>query len=58
MSYSHRVWIYGPVAALLLFIAGYCAFWYYATNEVSDWLDRANGRASSVRYVKFPVSSC
>jgi len=44
MSYSHRIWIYGPVAALLLFIAGYCAFWYYATNEVSDWLDRANGR--------------
>lgn len=44
MKFSNRIWIYGPVALLLLLAAGYVAFWYYATGKVSDWLDAHNGR--------------
>ena len=44
MNYSHRIWIWGPVGVLLLIVAAYCGFWFWAKDRVSDWLDAANGR--------------
>lgn len=43
LSYSNRIWIYGPVALLAVFIAVYCVWWKFAADRVADWLDAKNG---------------
>ena len=44
MNYSNRIWIYGPVALLLIIIIAYCAWWKFAADRVAEWLDAKNGR--------------
>jgi hypothetical protein len=44
MNYSHRAWIYAPVAVFLLIATAYAAYWYYARDRIIDWLDSHNGR--------------
>ena len=43
MSYSHRIWIYGPVGALLLLVLLYSIFWRVQADVLAARLDRANG---------------
>jgi hypothetical protein len=43
MSYSHRIFIYGPVGLLLLVVVGYSLFWKVSADMLSARLDRANG---------------
>ncbi|HMI95911.1 MAG TPA: DUF2125 domain-containing protein [Micropepsaceae bacterium] len=43
MSYSSRIFIYGPVGLLLLIIVLYSVFWRVQADTLSARLDRANG---------------
>ena len=43
MSYSSRIFIYGPVGLLLLIIVLYSVFWGVQADTLSARLDRANG---------------
>src|SRR5712675_2452930 len=43
MSYSSRIYIYGPVGLLLLIIMLYSVFWRVQADTLSARLDRANG---------------
>jgi hypothetical protein len=43
MSYSHRIFIYGPVALLLAVVAAYIGFWFYSADHYGKGLDAANG---------------
>lgn len=42
MSYSHRIFIYGPVAALLVVVAAYALFWQVSARRLNAALDAAN----------------
>jgi len=43
MSYSSRIFIYGPVGLLLLLVVLYSVFWRVQADTLSARLDRANG---------------
>jgi hypothetical protein len=43
MSYSSRIYIYGPVGLLLLIVVLYSVFWRVQADTLSARLDRANG---------------
>jgi hypothetical protein len=43
MSYSSRIFIYGPVSLLLLIIILYSVYWRVQADTLSARLDRANG---------------
>ena len=43
MSYSNRIWIYGPVGLLLLVIILYSVFWRVQADMLAARLDGANG---------------
>ena len=43
MSYSSRIFIYGPVGLLLLIVVLYSVFWRVQADTLSARLDRANG---------------
>ena len=43
MSYSNRIFFYGPVGLLLLVIVLYCVFWRVQADTLAARLDRANG---------------
>src|SRR5258706_2695694 len=43
MSYSSRIFIYGPVGLLLLVVVLYSVFWRVQADTLSARLDRANG---------------
>jgi hypothetical protein len=43
MSYSHRIFIYGPVGMLLLVFLLYSVFWRVEADTLSARLDSANG---------------
>jgi hypothetical protein len=43
MSYSNRIWFYGPVVLLLLVIVLYSVFWRVQADTLAARLDRANG---------------
>jgi hypothetical protein len=43
MSYSNRIWIYGPVGLLLLAIILYSVFWRVQADMLAARLDSANG---------------
>jgi hypothetical protein len=43
MSYSHRIWIYGPVGLLLLVVILYSVFWRVQADMLAARLDSANG---------------
>jgi hypothetical protein len=44
ISYSHRIFIYGPVAALALLVAGYSVYWQASAKALAAELDQANGK--------------
>jgi hypothetical protein len=43
MSYSNRIWLYGPVGLLLLVAVLYSVYWRVGADMLSARLDRANG---------------
>ena len=43
MSYSNRIFFYGPVGLLLLIVVLYCVFWRVQADTLAARLDRANG---------------
>src|SRR5262245_14274266 len=43
MSYSNRIWIYGPVGLLLLVVVLYSVFWRVQADMLAARLDSANG---------------
>ncbi len=43
MSYSNRIFMYGPVALLLLIVILYSVFWRVQADTLAARLDRANG---------------
>lgn len=43
MSYSNRIYMYGPVGLLLLVVILYSVFWRVEADTMSARLDRANG---------------
>jgi hypothetical protein len=43
MSYSNRIFMYGPVGLLLLIVILYSVFWRVQADTLSARLDRANG---------------
>src|SRR3978361_573994 len=43
MSYSNRIFFYGPVGLLLLIVLLYGVFWRVQADTLSARLDRANG---------------
>jgi hypothetical protein len=43
MSYSNRIWFYGPVGLLLLIVVLYSVFWRVQADTLAAKLDRANG---------------
>jgi hypothetical protein len=43
MSYSNRIWIYGPVGLLLLVVILYSVFWRVQADMLAARLDGANG---------------
>jgi hypothetical protein len=43
MSYSHRIWLYGPVGLVLLLALLYCVFWRVEADMLSARLDGLNG---------------
>lgn len=43
MSYANRIFLYGPVGALVLFAGAYALFWYVSANMLAARLDAANG---------------
>jgi hypothetical protein len=43
MSYSNRIFIYGPVGLLLLIVVLYSVYWRVQADTLSARLDRANG---------------
>jgi hypothetical protein len=43
MSYSNRIFIYGPVGLLLLVVVLYSVYWRVQADTLSARLDRANG---------------
>jgi hypothetical protein len=43
MSYSNRIWIYGPVGLLILVVALYSVFWRVQADMLATRLDSANG---------------
>jgi hypothetical protein len=43
MSYSNRIFIYGPVSLLLLIVVFYSVYWRVQADTLSARLDRANG---------------
>src|SRR5579864_8820324 len=43
MSYSNRIFIYGPVCLLLLVVVLYSVYWRVQADTLSARLDRANG---------------
>ncbi len=43
MSYSSRIFFYGPVGALLLLVVLYSVFWRVQADTLAARLDRANG---------------
>ncbi len=43
MSYSNRVWVYGPVGLLLLIVILYSIFWRVQSDMLEARLDGANG---------------
>jgi len=43
MSYSNRIFIYGPVGLLLLIVILYSVYWRVEADTLSARLDRANG---------------
>jgi hypothetical protein len=43
MSYSNRIFMYGPVALLLLIVILYSVFWRVEADTLAARLDRANG---------------
>jgi hypothetical protein len=44
ISYSHRIFMYGPVALLALLVAGYSLYWQASADALRVGLDAANGR--------------
>lgn len=42
MSYSNRIWLYGPVSLLVMLVVGYSFFWRAQAQALSQALDRAN----------------
>jgi hypothetical protein len=44
ISYSHRIFMYGPVALLVLLVAGYSLYWQASADTLRAKLDAANGR--------------
>jgi hypothetical protein len=44
ISYSHRIFIYGPVAALVLLVVGYSIYWQASAKALAAELDHANGK--------------
>src|SRR5215468_11499069 len=43
MSYSNRIFFYGPVVLLLLIVVLYSVFWRVQADTLAAKLDRANG---------------
>jgi hypothetical protein len=43
MSYSHRIWVYGPVGLLVLVVVLYSVFWRVQADMLAARLDSANG---------------
>lgn len=43
MSYSNRIYMYGPVGLLLMIVVLYSVFWRVEADTLSARLDRANG---------------
>ena len=43
LSYSSRLFLYGPIGALVAASAAYALFWYVSANMISARLDAANG---------------
>ncbi|HYM18806.1 MAG TPA: DUF2125 domain-containing protein [Micropepsaceae bacterium] len=43
MSYSNRIWMYGPVGLLLLAVVLFSVFWRVQADTLAARLDRANG---------------
>src|SRR5215831_20830104 len=43
MSYSNRIWFYGPVGLLLMIVVLYSVFWRVQADTLAARLDRANG---------------
>lgn len=43
MSYSHRIWVYGPVGLLVLVAVLYSVFWRVQADMLAARLDSANG---------------
>jgi len=43
MSYSNRIWVYGPVGLLVLLAILYSIFWRVQADMLAARLDRANG---------------
>lgn len=43
ISYSHRIFMYGPVALLVLLVVGYSLYWQASADTLRAELDAANG---------------
>src|SRR6266566_1525497 len=43
MSYSSRIYMYGPVGLLLLIVVLYAVFWRVESDTLAARLERANG---------------
>lgn len=44
MTYSHRFWLYAPVAAVLVLFAALSAYWYAVSTAVDRHLTALNGK--------------
>ncbi len=47
MNYSHRAFLYGPVALLAIVALTVIAYWWHASNAVAQRLDAVNGHEVS-----------
>lgn len=43
MSYSNRIFLYGPVVAVMLLAMGYVGYWFVVSGRIDGALERANG---------------
>ena len=43
LPYSHRIFMYGPIALLVVLAAGYSLYWRASAQELAAELDAANG---------------
>jgi len=43
LPYSHRIFMYGPIALLVILAAGYSLYWRASAQELAAELDAANG---------------